>query len=519
MTLEHSAVPERLNVGLECLGLLADLIAGDLRPGDCVALSGDLGAGKTTFASHLVRALMGDESIEVGSPTYPIVQVYDSEQLTVGHFDFYRLAGSEDVEETGFGEILDHGVALVEWPERCLDVLPEERLELRFDETADEVVRAIGVAGFGRFERFGRRIGEIWRFVAAAGWGAARLEMLHGDASSRRYYRIAQGDRTALIMDVPAHSDGPRIYDGRSYGEVVHLAEDVQPFVAVDAALRAAGISAPEILAQDIARGLLLIEDLGDEVYGVLAAGGSDQEELWRAGVDVLLHLAKQPVGESLNAGHGVVHRLAHYDRQAMAIEAQLLLQWYWPAVKGAACSDDVHASFEAAWQPLFDRLLALPCGWVLRDFHSPNLIWLGARSGIARAGVIDFQDAVSGHAAYDLVSLLQDARVDVGDGIEERLKKYYVERAKAQDPAFREDDFRFAYGVLGAQRNTKILGIFARLALRDGKTQYLRHLPRIWRYVERNLEVPELAGLARWYDEHLPRPFREWRAAGNQAR
>ena len=161
-------------------------------------------------------------------------------------------------------------------------------------------------------------------------------------------------------------------------------------------------------------------------------------------------------------------------------------------------------AEFVALWADIFAQLAKMPPAWVLRDYHSPNLLWLPEREGIARVGVIDFQDAMRGPAAYDLVSLLQDARVDVAPELEAQLFDHYCAGVGARG-GFDRDAFAFAYAALGAQRNTKIVGIFARLAKRDGKPGYLRHIPRLWRYLERDLAHPQLAALKRWYDRNLP--------------
>jgi aminoglycoside/choline kinase family phosphotransferase len=187
-----------------------------------------------------------------------------------------------------------------------------------------------------------------------------------------------------------------------------------------------------------------------------------------------------------------------------------LLLDWYWPALKGAPAPASARAEFLELWRPLFERLQRQPQVLVLRDFHSPNLIWLPERSGVARVGIIDFQDAQRGSAAYDLASLLQDARVDVPAPLAEELFAYYCGRLAEAAPRFDRGEFQFAYNALGAQRSTKILGIFVRLAHRDGKRQYLAHLPRIWGYLERNLTHVSLAPLATWYEKHFPMMVRD---------
>jgi hypothetical protein len=297
-------------------------------------------------------------------------------------------------------------------------------------------------------------------------------------------------------MDWARQPDGPAIRNGLPYSRIAHLAEGVHPFVTVAAALHAAGLSTPEIYAQDLDQGFLLIEDLGDRVFASeVAAGTSDQEELWRAATDALIALRASPPLPSLPA----------YDHGALGIEAELIVDWYWPALYGTPIPEETRASFLSLWTAVFDRLEAEPKGWVLRDCHSPNLLWLPQRRGIARVGVIDFQDAMRGAPAYDLVSLLQDARTDVAPELEGRLFDHYCAAVLCAESGFDRDAFAFAYAALGAQRNTKILGIFARLAKRDGKPQYLRHIPRLWRYLERDLGHPELRPLKEWYDRHLP--------------
>jgi len=226
----------------------------------------------------------------------------------------------------------------------------------------------------------------------------------------------------------------------------------------------------------------------------------ADQEELWRAATDALVALrGSAPPGS-----------LAPYDHGALGIEVELIIDWYWPALYGTPAPEEARASFLALWSAVFDRLAAQEKGWVLRDYHSPNLLWLPQRQGIARVGVIDFQDAMRGSPAYDLVSLLQDARVDVPPELEGHLFDHYCAAVGHAQTGFDRDAFAFAYAALGAQRNTKILGIFARLAKRDGKPQYLRHIPRLWRYLERDLAHRELAPLKDWYDRHLPTKTRQ---------
>jgi aminoglycoside/choline kinase family phosphotransferase len=270
-------------------------------------------------------------------------------------------------------------------------------------------------------------------------------------------------------------------------------------------ALREAGLAAPRILAADYSHGFLLLEDFGDTVFTELAVKGEDMSAYYHLAVDALLSLRAHPPAPELPTPDGEPHTLPLYDREALHIETELLIDWLLPAIRGKDAPPEVRAEFTRSWDEQFDWLLSQPTGWVLRDFHSPNLIWREGKSDLQRLGLIDFQDALRGHSAYDLVSLLQDARLDLAETIEPELLGHYCAAAANVDPSFKRDDFLRAYRLLGVQRNTKILGIFARLARRDGKRGYIQHMPRIARYLTANLANPALARLRAWYERELP--------------
>jgi hypothetical protein len=486
---------------------LAELIALKIRAGDVIALSGDLGAGKTTLARALIGALLGEGAPEVPSPTFALQQTYATPRVNMAHYDFYRLSGAEEALELGFDEALQGGAAIVEWPERAAALLPAERIEVVLVEAANPQHRLVTVRGRGSAAPRVARIGAIMAFLdAQPAWAGARIAYLQGDASPRGYARLSLDGHTALLMDAPPQPDGPPVRDGKSYSQIACLAEDmVRPFVAVGAVLRAAGLSAPDVLAADLDAGLLLVEDLDDRLYGRMVAAGVRQAELWRAAVDALVHLRRVPVPPELPLPDGTVFRLPRRDRAAFEIEIELLLDWLWPEFKGAPAPDAVRAEFRAVWAPVLDRLLTLPGGWFLRDYHSPNLVWMPEREGLARVGILDFQDALNEHFAFDLVSLLQDARVDVPEALERELFDHYCAQVAVQEPAFDRAAFAAAYAAFGAQRNTRLLGLWARLLRRDGKPGYLQHYPRTWGYLARNLRHVTLAPLAAWYEMHFP--------------
>jgi N-acetylmuramate 1-kinase len=485
---------------------LAMDVAATLAPGDFVTLSGDLGAGKTTFARAVVRHLAGDPRLEVPSPTFTLVQTYALPRFTVVHGDLYRVSEPAELIELGFDDAADAAV-LLEWPERIADALPRDRLDIAFTLKPERGLnyRDARITGHGTFAPRAARMMTIRRFLDDSGFADAERHYLQGDASTRSYERLMQGARHAVLMNAPRRPDGPPVRNGLPYSAIAHLAEDVRPFVAMARALRSLGLSAPDIYAADLVEGLLILEDLGNE--GVVAGDPpAPIEERYGAAVDVLAALHRAPAPEVLPVAPRVDHRLPTYDRDAFLIEAELLLDWYIPH-RGGAVSEESRQQFLSLWRAALTRAATGPMHWVLRDFHSPNLLWLDDRTGVARIGLLDFQDAMIGPPAYDVASLLQDARVDVPETLEFALLGRYAQARQTDDPHFNLANFVALYALMAAQRATKILGIFARLDRRDGKPQYLRHLPRVWRYLRRSLAQPTLAPLKAWYDAHVPAP------------
>jgi N-acetylmuramate 1-kinase len=483
----------------EAMKALASRLAPFVSPADFIALYGELGAGKTTFAQGLLPALGVEEAAT--SPTYQLVHAYSAPRHAVYHCDFYRLKPGEE-EEIGFRELCETGAVLAEWPDAIGRGLPADRLEVRIE--GDGTSRRVALFGFGAWEKKLARFREADAFLDANGWGGARCAGVRGDASARLFSRLVRGAETAMLMDWPPLSDGPPIRDGRPYCEIAHLARKGGSVLAIADWLRLkASVSAPAVAASDLDRGLYLIEDLGDDLFGALIAAGEPLEPLYALAVDALLALRASKPPRELPMPGGV-YRAPDYDREALEIELDLLLEWYFKLAPASSPPDMLAQTFVEAWRPLLDWLGAQDKDLVLRDYHSPNLLICEGRAGLARLGVIDFQDSVWGHPAYDLVSLLQDARLEVPEETERALFERYCEGAARQAPGFDRAAFARAYAILGAQRNTKILGIFARLSMRDGKHGYLAHLPRIAHYLFRNLSHPDLKPIAAWYEANL---------------
>jgi tRNA threonylcarbamoyl adenosine modification protein YjeE len=486
--------------------LMADL-ALLIGPGDVITLSGDLGAGKTAAARALIRYLADDETLEVPSPTFTLAQGYELPAFPLVHADLYRVNDSSELEEIGLSPLPEGAVALIEWPERAPDAWPPDRIDIAFNHrpALGSTARSVEITGHGIAAAQVARLKALRQFLDATGFSDAKRQRMAGDASIRSYARLIREADVFILMNSPRRPDGPAIYDGKSYSAAVHLAEDVKPFVAIANGLRQHGFSAPAIRHADLDSGFLITEDFG-------SAGFVDGDpprpipERYEAATDLLAVLHHQGLPETLPLAPQLNYPIPHFDTEALLVEIGLMLEWYLPD-RAVQVSGEMRAEFAAMWRNLLDEPVNAAKTWVLRDFHSPNLIWLGERDGIAKVGILDFQDAVLGPAAYDLVSLLQDARIDVPEALELALLTRYIKARLTSDQGFDPAIFAEHYAIMSAQRNTRLLGTFARLNRRDGKPQYLRHQPRIWTYLSRSLAHPALSPIREWYAANVPPP------------
>jgi tRNA threonylcarbamoyl adenosine modification protein YjeE len=487
--------------------LMADL-ALLIGPGDVITLSGDLGAGKTTAARALIRYLANDDDFEVPSPTFTLTQTYELPSYPLLHADLYRISDSSELEEIGLAPLPEGTLCLIEWPERAPDMLPPDRIDIALTHRASlgSSARAAEITGFGAGAATVMRLIALRRFLNMSGQADAQRRRMPGDASTRSYSRLIGGDRSLILMNSPPRPDGPAIYDGKSYSAAVHLAEDVKPFVAIANGLYERGYSAPAVYNADLESGFLITEDFGAATF-IAGDPPAPIAPRYQAATDMLAALHGEVLPETLPITPQLAYDIPRFDLEAMMVEVGLMLEWYLPD-RNVTLPPRAHAEFILIWRELLAKALQAPRTWMLRDFHSPNLIWLENRESIARVGMIDFQDAVIGPAAYDLVSLLQDARIDVPEDIEIAMLARYVGRRRTTDPSFDPSAFAETYAAMSAQRNTRLLGTFARLNRRDGKPHYLRHQPRIWTYLTRAFAHPSLAALREWSLAHLPPPI-----------
>jgi aminoglycoside/choline kinase family phosphotransferase len=305
-------------------------------------------------------------------------------------------------------------------------------------------------------------------------------------------------------MNHPPEPDDPAGRARVAARAAAKLAEGPLPFLAFAHGLAEVGVSVPTVLAHDLAQGFVLLEDLGSEIC-VAGTPPLPIPDRYVAAVELLADLHGQDLPVTLPDGIGGTYGVPAYDLGNFEAEVSVFLDWGMPHFLGRAATAAERERFLALWRPLFDEILAGPRTWSLRDYHSPNLLWLPERSGLARVGVLDFQDTIFGHPAYDVASLAQDARVDVSPVLESTLLEAYIAARRAADPGFDAAGFRRAYVILAAQRNTRILGVFARLKARDGKPHYLAHVPRLWGYLDRVLDEAVLQPLKLWYEGAVP--------------
>lgn len=494
MTIQSDSLDLRLNRESDTIRFGEDLALA-LKAGDCVALRGDLGAGKSTLARALIRAVADDPQLDVPSPTFTLVQTYEL-RLRISHFDLYRLGDVSELDELGLDEALDQGVALIEWPERAGDALPRETMEISLS-SGDNGRRVTVTGPATKIERV-RRVLTIRDFLNREGFTNAERRFLTGDASARAYEQIRiPGQAPMVLMDAPRQSGGPAVRDGKSYPQIVHLAQDVYPFVAIDRLLREKGLAAPEIYASDCEKGLLLLEHLG--TGSIVDENGAPIADRYQASVECLAYMHGMTFAREVALPNGHLHHIPDYDRAAMKMEAELLLDWHFPwKSNGQAASEQERREYVAIWDHLIDELKDCERTLLLRDFHSPNIIWRPEETVYRRIGLIDFQDAMIGPSSYDLVSVVQDARVTVERALADDLMQRYL-TLRQRHAGFDQETFLKSWHIMSAQRACKLNGLWVRLMQRDGKPAYMRHMPRTLWHLSVAFEHPVLAPLRKW--------------------
>lgn len=350
-------------------------------------------------------------------------------------------------------------------------------------------------------------------FLQASGWGNAEITPFPGDASTRSYFRLQREGQPAILMDAPAGAEAPACppdatpdeRKGLGYNAVARLAgPNTAAFAGLANALTARGFSAPRIYEADLPAGFLILEDLGDELFAHVASQMAHEGTIYAAAVDTLAALYRSSFEAEMTA-FGASWTVQAYDETALLAETHLFLDWY-AGARGREPDEAARQSWDEAWRSVLPWLDQHASGLVLRDYHAENLIWLPKRTAEASVGLLDFQDALFGHPAYDLVSLIEDARRDVPRHLAEPLSDRFFKAAGLSN----REAFDAASAVIAAQRNAKILGIFVRLAKRDGKPKYLDLLPRVAAHFVRDISHPALREVRAWVSAHSPEVFAE---------
>jgi tRNA threonylcarbamoyl adenosine modification protein YjeE len=513
--------------------------------GDQMTLSGPLGSGKSLFARAFIRAFLKDPALTVPSPTFTLIQVYSQSPpalfghrpSAIVHSDFYRLQDYQDLLSLAWEDAIQDSLALIEWPTHVPDALEQNRIDLTLSSVPEcPESRILTFTAHGNKKEYLDIITSAYHLVEtwAPQTNSLHFEALDGDASSRRYVRVSHAEpfTERSLSSQHRHDDSPSQIERSQAGSQIrqdglletsalimfsppvpptpyslqtHLAHDIRPFVAVSYGLRDKGLSAPQIYGVDEKNGILLIEDLGSAF--LITPDASPIKSLERS-VEVLAFLHDSSCTDSITYPDHPPYVLPPYDRSALQTELGVFLEWYLKHQPQTLSLDDQKAFF-SAWDPFLEDIVRGPRTWTLRDYHSPNLLDLENRHGRERVGIIDFQDALWGHPAYDLASLLQDARITIHEKDEETAYAFYIYLRREHDPQFDSERFLRAYKILAVQRATKVLGVFSRLVHRDGKSRYGAHIPRVERYLARTLAGTLFETLRPWYAKHLSHVFK----------
>ena len=478
----------------------AGWIAPRLNKGDWLLLSGDLGAGKTELARCIIRQIFGVHT-DVPSPTFTLIQHYESPEIKLLHTDLYRLESSEEIAELGLLDETD-SIVLVEWPEKLGVYMPEKAVTIHLEDVGSIRQCTLHVAPdnadfFHGLDDFINREKVLTDFLEKNGYGQAVRTTLAGDASSRRYERLEMDNKRFILMDWPALPN-----ENDDYKAKVFLSKSVTDFRDICAYIIRCGLSAPEIYAQDDAQGLLVLEDFGQHNFTeTIDAKDPHLPILYHESIMALAALYHHADTENPQTNARQFSTPVRYDKAIILTEIQKFIDWYMPSLE-KTLPDSALVAWEEIWGALVTKLEAMKVHDVmmLRDVHSPNLHWLDNRQSIRRVGFIDIQDGIAGHPAYDVVSLLQDARRDLPKDFEGRFKALYV-----TETGLDAGDFDTAYNIFGVQRNLRILGIFVWLSKVQGKSSYLQHIPRVNGYIKAGLAHAALADLRGWFETYVP--------------
>ena len=462
--------------------------------GDVVALNGQIGSGKTTLAKLLINNLTQTPIEDIISPTFTLCQTYNRDALEIVHYDFYRIESEVELLEIDLHESLKDKICIIEWANKFSDLLPKDRIEILIECANTE--RVYNITPLGRFKEAIININKMENFLCNLDIKFTELKKLPGDASNRKYFRVIRPDDTMILMDATQEND----IRGKT-----GLSNGVDDFIVIGEYLDSIDVRVPKLIARNKIDNMILEEDLGEYCYTDILTK-DNYRKLYSPAIKTLIHISdiKHPKNISKDSNP---HYLQDFDLDIYLNEAEIFIDYYWPFINGKICSADEKQEFILIMAGVHSNLTDDKT-LMLRDFHSPNLMFLENESGFKKCAVIDFQDALFGHPLYDLVSLTNDARYTINEDHEKYLIELYKKDFSFNNFQFDNFSFMQQYQILGVQRSIKILGIFARIAILESNQNYLVHMPRVINYIKRIMHSGSIPELTKWLNRNFKETF-----------
>ncbi|MEK9794560.1 MAG: tRNA (adenosine(37)-N6)-threonylcarbamoyltransferase complex ATPase subunit type 1 TsaE [Hyphomicrobiales bacterium] len=458
-------------------------IAPIFEKGDLLALNGEIGSGKTTLTKHLINYLTATRIDEINSPTFNLCQTYSKEDLIISHYDFYRLDYLQEIEELDINDSIKNNFTIIEWANKFSSILPKDHIEIQISNKSHQ--REYKILFHGEYAKKIAAHKNRLSFLSNSNFNIKKITNMKGDASKRKYYRVNDGKENFVLMDASEDSI-----------KETTTSKTITDFIVFGQYLENIGLRVPKIYEFDIQKHLILEEDLGlttyDELYSKLSF-----QDLINPAIESLLILVHSNY-KNINDLDGRAFEPQNFDEKVFINESKIFIDYYWPYVKNSICPEEEKYEFLSIIEKIYSDL-STDKTLVLRDYHSPNLHYLQNEKGHRKCALIDFQDALLGHPLYDLVSLAQDARFTISEDQERYIVDTFEDKFLFNDFQLSKSSFNEQYKILAIQRSLKILGIFARLYLLEGKNNYIIHMPRVVDYIRRSMDCSLLHNLTHW--------------------
>ena len=465
-----------------------------LNEGGVMTLNGQIGAGKTTLAKLIIQELTQTPLEDIVSPTFNLYHTYNRDNLEIAHYDFYRIESEIELLEIDLNESLTDKICIIEWADKFRDLLPKDRIEIFI--TCKKNERVYRINPLGKFREVVSNRAKIENYLGGLDINFTELQRLPGDASKRNYYRVMSPDNTMILMDATQESN---------IKSKTGLSNGIDDFIKIQKYLDSIDVRVPKLIGRNRIDNILLEEDLGEYSYADMLTK-ENYQKLYNPAIKTLIHISNINHPKNISTDSNP-HYLKEFDLDIYLNEAEIFIDYYWPFIHGKQCNADKKQEFTHVMGEVYSNLTDDKT-LMLRDFHSPNLLFLENEDGFRKCAVIDFQDALFGHPLYDLVSLTNDARTT----IDEHQEKYLIDLYKKDFPFnnFQFDSLSFIeqYHILGVQRSIKILGIFARLAILETNQNYLVHMPRVICYIKRIMQSGSIQTLACWLNQNFKETF-----------